>query len=42
MLKNRFGEFYLRAHNELFDYVVEEWFENEELPVVLWSCINLT
>jgi hypothetical protein len=34
--------FYLRVHNEFFGYFVEQWLENEEIPVVLWSCINLT
>jgi hypothetical protein len=42
MLKNRIGELHLRAHNELFDYFVEQWLENEEIPVVLCSHINLT
>jgi hypothetical protein len=39
MLKNRFGEFHLLAH-EFFDYFVEQWLENEEIPVVLWSCYH--
>jgi hypothetical protein len=30
MLKNRFGEFHLLAHNEFFDYLIEQ-FENEEI-----------
>jgi hypothetical protein len=37
MLKNRFGEFHLQAHNGFFDYFVEQWLENEEIPRVLWS-----
>jgi hypothetical protein len=40
MLKNRFEEFHLRAHNEFFDYFVEQWLEKEEVPVVLWSCYH--
>jgi hypothetical protein len=40
MPKNRFGEFHLPAHNEFFDYFVEQWLENEEIPVVLWSCYH--
>jgi hypothetical protein len=40
MLKNRFEEFHLRAHNEFFDYVVEQWLEKEEIPVVVWSCYH--
>jgi hypothetical protein len=31
--ENRFEEFHLRAHNEFFDYFVEQWLENEEIPV---------
>jgi hypothetical protein len=42
MLKNRFEEFHLRARNEIFNYFVEQWLENEEIPVVLWSYIHLT
>jgi hypothetical protein len=42
MLKNRFGESHLREHNEFFHYFVEQWLEKEEIPVALWSCINLT
>jgi hypothetical protein len=42
MLKNRFGEFRMRAHNEFFDHIVEQWLDNEEIPVVLCSYINLT
>jgi hypothetical protein len=38
MLKNRFGVFNLRAHNEFLDYFVEQWLENEDIPDVLWSC----
>jgi hypothetical protein len=34
MLKNRFGEFHLRAHNEFFKYFVEQRLENEEIPIV--------
>jgi hypothetical protein len=30
----------LREHNEFFDYFVEQWLENEEIPVVLWSCYH--
>jgi hypothetical protein len=40
MLKNRFGEFHLQAHNEFFEYFAEQWLENEEIPVVLWSCYH--
>jgi hypothetical protein len=40
--EKQFGEFHLRAHNEFFGYFVEQWLENEEIPVVLWSCTNLT
>jgi hypothetical protein len=40
MLKNRFGEFNSRPHNEFFDYYFEQWLENEEIPVVLWSCYH--
>jgi hypothetical protein len=32
-LKNRFGKFYLRAHNE--SVFVEQWLEKEEIPIVL-------
>jgi hypothetical protein len=39
--ENKFGEFHLRAQNE-FGYFVEQWLKNEEIPVVLWSNINLT
>jgi hypothetical protein len=39
MLKNRFGEFHLRAHN-VFDCFVEQWLENEEIAIVLWSCYH--
>jgi hypothetical protein len=31
MLKNRFGEFHLPAHNEFFGCFVEQWLENEEV-----------
>jgi hypothetical protein len=41
-LKKRFGEFHLRAHSEFFDYLIEQWLENKEIPVVLWSYSNLT
>jgi hypothetical protein len=41
MLKNRFWELPLLAHNVFFDYFVEQWFENEEISVVLWSYVNL-
>jgi hypothetical protein len=40
MLKNRFGEFHLPAHNEFFDYFVEQWLENKEIPDGLWSCYH--
>jgi hypothetical protein len=33
--------FHLRAHNEFFNYFVKQWLENQEIPVVLWSYINL-
>jgi hypothetical protein len=42
MLENRFGDFNLRAHNEFFNYFVEQWLENEENPAVLWSYFKLT
>jgi hypothetical protein len=42
VLKNRFGEFHLRAYNEFFDYFVEHWLENEEIPIFLWSYISLS
>jgi hypothetical protein len=35
MLKNRIGGFHFRAHNEFFGYFVQQWLENEEIPVVL-------
>jgi hypothetical protein len=40
MLKKGFGEFHLRAHKEFLDYFVEQWLENEEIPVVVWSCYH--
>jgi hypothetical protein len=33
-------EFNLWAHKEFFGYFVEQWLENEEIPVVLWSCYH--
>jgi hypothetical protein len=42
MLENKFGKFHLRAYNEFFDNFIERWLENEEIPVVFWSYINLT
>jgi hypothetical protein len=32
--------FHLRAHNEFLGYFVGQWFENEDIPVVLWSCYH--
>jgi hypothetical protein len=42
MLKNRFVEFYFRAHNEFFDYIAQQWLETEESPVVHWRDTKLT
>jgi hypothetical protein len=50
MLKNIYGDFHLWAYpeqfhlwarNEFFDCFVEQWLENKEIPVVIWSYANV-
>jgi hypothetical protein len=33
--------FHLREHKDFFDCVIDQWLENAEIPIVLWSYINL-
>jgi hypothetical protein len=28
------------THNEFFDYFIEQWLVNEEIPVVRWICYH--
>jgi hypothetical protein len=40
MLKKQVCRVSFAAHNEFFDHFVEQWLENEEIPVVLWTCYH--